>query len=112
MATTALRIPLRPSLPTQTVALALDGRRYRLRLDWIGRLQLWSFSLSTVDGALLLGVKGLVLGADLLARHRHNPAIPQGVLYFEDLQGLDAEATLDSLGVRHVLRFVLLSELP
>jgi hypothetical protein len=104
---TAFRIPLRPSRAAQTVAVTLDGRRYRLRLDWLGRLQRWSFSLSTVGGTLLLGTKGLVLGADLLKHHRHNPEIPQGVLYLEDLQGAGEEATLDSLGVRHVLRFVL-----
>jgi hypothetical protein len=74
-------------------------------------VQRWAFSLSTSGGALLLGTKGLVLGADLLKRHRYNPDIPQGVLYLEDLQGQDEDATLDSLGVRHVLRFFPLSEL-
>lgn len=108
MTRTVLRIPLRPSRPTQTVVTTLDGRRYRIKLDWIGRIARWSISIYSSDGALLLGTKGLVLGSDVLRRSRYNPAIPQGILYLEDLQGLDEEATLDSLGVRHVLRFAAL----
>ena len=103
----AYRIPIRPSRPSQTIAISLDGRRYRLRLEWLGRLARWAFSLYTAEGVLLLGTKGLVLGADLLKRSRHDPRIPQGVLYLADLQGANADATLDSLGVRHILRFVL-----
>jgi len=88
------------------VAITLDGRRYRIRVEWLGRLARWTLSISTADGTLLLGTKGLVLGSDLLRRSRHDPRVPQGILYLEDLQGADEEATLGSLGVRHVLRFV------
>lgn len=107
---TVTRIPLRPNRPTQEVVTTLDGRRYRLRLDWLGRIQRWAISVYSSDGALLVGCRGLVLGSDVLRRSRHDVRVPQGHLYLEDLQGAGEEATLESLGVRHVLRFILLSE--
>jgi len=104
------RIPLRPDLAHQAVNVTLDGRGYRLEVDWIGRIQRWTFSLYTSGGAPVLLTKGLVLGADLLQRTRYKPECPQGLLILRDLQRLDSEAELDTLGVRHVLSYVPLSE--
>ena len=101
---------MRPSRAAQSITLTLDGRRYRLDLDWIGRIRRWSFSLYTAAGAPIVRSKGLVVGADLLGRTRHDPRCPQGALHVVDLQG-DSDASLDSLGVRHVLYFTPLSEL-
>jgi hypothetical protein len=108
--TTARRIPLRPNIAAQSVTLTLDGRRYRLDLDWIGRIRRWSFSLYTADGTPIVQGKGLVVGADLLRRTRYNPACPQGALHLVDLRG-DTDAALDTLGVRHALYFTPLSEI-
>ena len=108
--TTALQIPLRANIPAQSVSVTLDGRRYRLQLDWIGRIRRWSFSLATESGTSIVRSKGLVLGADLLKRSRHNALCPQGALILTDLQQLEAEATIDSLGVRHVLYYIPRSE--
>ena len=110
--TTAQRIPLRPSLAAQSVNVTLDGRGYRVDLDWLGRIERWCFSLYTSSGEPVLRTKGLVLGADLLKRTRYRTDCPQGLLILRDLQDLEVEASLDSLGVRHVLMYVPLTELP
>ena len=103
-------IPVLPSVPAQEVVVTLEGRRYILRLDWLGRIETWSFSLFTENETPIVQGKGLVLGADLLRLSRHVPGCPQGQLYLADAQGLDAEATLESLGVRHLVVYVTSDE--
>ncbi len=108
--TTAFQIPMRPRVAAQTVNVALDGKRYRLELDWVGRLRRWAFSLATESGTYIVRSKGLVLGADLLKRSRYKTDCPQGALILTDLQKGEAEAGLDSLGVRQVLYYIPRSE--
>ncbi len=103
-------IPVLSGVPSQEILITLEGRRYLLRLDWLGRLETWSFSLFTENETPFLQGKGLVLGADLLRLSRHVPGCPQGSLLLTDSQGLDAEATLSSLGVRHLLIYVTSDE--
>lgn len=98
-----LKIPLRPNRAAQSVFVTLDGRRFRIDLDWIGRIRRWVFSLYTGSGTPILLCKGLALGADLLKRTRHRQDCPQGALLVRDRQDANAEPTLDSLGVRHDL---------
>ena len=100
---TVYKIPLRPGRAAQSVFVTLDGRRFRIDLDWLGRIRRWSFSLYTGAGVPLLRCKGLVLGADLLKRIQHNPEAPRGAFFLVDRQEANAEATLDSLGIRHDL---------
>lgn len=97
------KIPLRPNLAAQRVRVTLDGRRYRLDLDWIQRLRRWSFSLFTDSGDPIVRCKGLVLGADLLKRTRYRADCPQGALLLVDRRDMNEDASLDSLGVRHDL---------
>lgn len=108
---TAYRIPIRPRRAAQSINVTLDGRRFRIDLDWNGRIQRWTLSLFQANGDPILQSKAVVLGADLLGRTRHKLECPQGALILVDLQDGDVEADLDSLGVRHVLRFWPLAEL-
>lgn len=108
--TTSYRIPLRPDRAFQRVFVTLDGERYRFDLDFNSRLSRWVFSLATAGGTSIVRSKGLVLGADLLKRSRHNSRCPQGLLILRDLQDEGEEATIASLGRRHVLYYTPLSE--
>lgn len=103
MAETLIKLPIAPSTPHQVSTVTLDGRRYDLRIDWIQRVRRWSLSLSTAAGVSIMRGKFLALRSDLLRQVRWNPDAPQGVLVLLDLEDRDVEATLGSLGVRHVL---------
>lgn len=78
-----------------------DGRPFRLRFSWNGRIGRWFVSIATGAGVDLVQSKALVLGADVLRQVRWNPDAPQGSLTVVDLEGAGVEASLDSLGTRH-----------
>jgi len=108
--TTAQHIPTRPLRAAQSITVTLDGARYRVDLDWNARIGRWFLSLFGASGSAIVRSKALVLGSDLLRQARHSEACPRGLLIVRDMQDQDAEASLDSLGVRHRLYFVPLSE--
>lgn len=110
--TTSIRIPLRPNLPRQDIQVTLDGRSYTLSLDWIGRIQRWSFSLYAADGTAIVEGKGFVGGANLVGLKQHDPACPQGILALVDHRETSEPATLSSLGLQHILYFVPLDQIP
>ncbi len=97
-----ITIPVAWRTAAQSQVTTLGGRRYRLSLDWIGRIERWSFSLETEGGTVLCSTKGLALRADPLRILRYLPECPTGVLTVIDTEG-DEEPTLESLGRRHVL---------
>lgn len=101
-----LRVPLRPAVPSQRVFVTLAGRRFRLDLEWLGRIQRWSISVYTGAGDPIVQGKGLVLGANVLGQCRHRTDAPAGALLLSDTRDQNAEATLASLGTRHALYFV------
>lgn len=102
-----ITIPVAFRAPHQRQTTTLGGRRYILALDWIQRIQRWTISISTEDGALLLAGKGLAVEADLLKQVRYNPAVPRGLLTLLDLERTSStEASLESLGRRHALVYL------
>ncbi len=101
-----LIIPL-TTAPHQEQTTTLDGKRFRLRVDWNGRLERWYFDLFRDDGTAIVQGKALVTSADLLRQYRADPTAPQGALTLVDQEGRDEEAGLLSLGTRHVLWYVV-----
>lgn len=98
---TVYTIPVAARTAHQTQTTTLDGRRFRISLDWNQRIQRWFVSLATDEGVWIFRSKGLVLGSDILRQTRYLPEAPQGALVLLDLQDQDVEASLDSLGARH-----------
>lgn len=97
-----ITIPVAWRNPSQEQITTLDGRRYVLRLEWLGRIERWAFDLETEAGEVIARTKGLALRADLLRIMRYKEACPPGVLTVMDTEG-DSEPSLESLGRRHVL---------
>lgn len=96
--TQALSLPVRPGIAAQRFSVILDGRRYRIDLDWIGRIGRWSISFSLDGGSQVWGARILATRADLLREHRHRLDVPPGVLVCLDLAGLDREPSIETLG--------------
>lgn len=99
-------IPL-VSTPHQIQTTTLDGKRFRLRVDWNGRIERWFFDLLRDDDTPIVLGKALVTNADLLRQYRADPTCPQGVLMLVDQEGKDAEAGVLDLGTRHALWYVV-----
>ena len=95
----ALTLPARPLVAAQRFDVVLDGRRYRVDLDWIGRLGRWIVSLSALPSERpIFTSKIAATRADLLRPFRWNVDAPPGTLAMIDRAGLDREAALESLG--------------
>jgi hypothetical protein len=95
---TVLALPVRSGLAAQRFSVILDGRRYRIDLDWLGRIRRWSISLALDGGSVVWGSRILATTADLLRQHRHRDDVPPGILACIDLAGLDREPDLETLG--------------
>tara|TARA_R110000868_G_scaffold69705_2_gene204889 strand:- start:539 stop:868 length:330 start_codon:yes stop_codon:yes gene_type:complete len=93
-----LTLPVRLGVAAQRFSVVLDGRRYRIDLDWIGRTNRWSISFALDGGTVVWGSRTLATRSDLLKQHRHREDIPPGVLACIDLAGLDREPTIETLG--------------
>lgn len=103
-------IPVVPDDPNFDVRVVLGARTYRLRFDWMERLQRWSFSVYDQDDApLLLGVK-LLSNWPILARYRYDKRLPPGEIVAVNLESGDP-AGLGDLGVKVELRFWTYEEL-
>lgn len=98
-------LPTTPSVADQTALVTLDGRPFRFRFQWLGRIERWVFDLSRGDGTPIVLCKGLVIGADALRQVRYDPTAPQGVLTLVDSEGQGLEAGFDTLGVRHLVAY-------
>lgn len=96
-----LTIPVAIGVPDQSQTTTLDGRPFRFRFRWLGRIERWMLDLETDSGSPIFRCKGLVLGSDLLRQTRWNPEAPQGALMVADSLGQGVEAGLYTLGARH-----------
>lgn len=100
-----LTIPVADRTARQSQVTTLDGKRYRITLDWLQRVGRWVISVETLTGSVILRTKGLALGTDLFKQVRQLPECPPGTLTLVDTQGQDVEASLDTLGGRHLLLY-------
>jgi hypothetical protein len=106
MAATIVTIPVAAGVPHQSFTLALDGRRFEVRLNWIQRVRRWALDLATDSGESLMRCKFLATRADTLRQIRSNPDAPQGCLSVVDTENQDTEASLATLGRRHALIYL------
>lgn len=96
---TALRVPVTRSEPSQSLVVLLDGVRYRISLDWNGRIGRWLCALTHADsGRVVFTSRVLATRSDLLKPYRFSPDCPPGILSPIDLSGLDREASFSTLG--------------
>lgn len=80
-------IPTTPGLAHYTQATELDGREYRLRFEWTGRLSRWSFALLTEADVPL--VEGILLVPNVpLLRKLADERRPPGILAVQSVDGL------------------------
>lgn len=105
-------LPVRPSIPAQSFGVVLDGRRYRVSLDWIGRIGRWSIDLVREGGEPVFLGRILATGADLLRQFQAQTDVPVGVLVLVDRSGASREATLDTLGRPDGHSLVFVAEIP
>lgn len=95
-----LRIPLTVNEPHQRAAVLLSGVRYRIALDWNGRIGRWIVGLTHADsGRAIFSGRILATRADLLRLYRFSPDCPAGTLFAYDAAGLDREASFTTLGL-------------
>lgn len=105
MSAPPILIPVARQNPSQSQITTLDGRRYSIRLEWIGRIGRWAIDLSTESGTAILRCKVAALRSDLLRQVRHRTDVPPGILVMVDTLNQDAEAGLSTLGARHQLAY-------
>lgn len=107
---TALRIPVSKAEPSQSLVVLLDGVRYRVSLDWNGRIGRWLCALTHADsGRALFTGRVLATRSDLLRLYRFSPDCPPGILSPIDLSGLDREASFSTLGADDGIALVYFS---
>jgi hypothetical protein len=97
--TTLLAIPVRPSVPHQTMRVHLDGRDFGLRFRWSQREERWYFDVSDASDGLIVGSLKVVANYPLLASSRGSGlAIPDGELFAVDRRSAPADPTLENFG--------------
>jgi len=106
----ALRIPVSKAEPSQSLVVLLDGVRYRVSLDWNGRIGRWLCALTHADsGRVVFTSRVLATRSDLLRLYRFSPDCPPGILSPIDLSGLDREADFSTLGADDGIALVYFS---
>lgn len=114
MATISINFQLTYEQPFVTGLVILDGRQFRIRIDYsprtIGnegleppdpispenpRRTLGTFRMTwqTSSGVTIISSKRVCLGTDLLRLHKYNPQVPQGSLNVIALSGVGIEPT-------------------
>lgn len=107
-------IDITPSEPWQEITVPIDEgdgitNTYIFEFKWNVRDTSWYLTLREQDETEIFTGKRLVLGMYIGRRSRH-PLLRKGVLVLVDTTRSGAEATLDSLGAQHVLRYFTAQE--
>lgn len=114
MTTISLNFQLTYEQPFVTGLVILDGRQFRVRIDYSPRtigtegfepanpafpenplrtLGTFRMTWKTSAGDTLISAKRICLGIDLLRLHKHNPQVPQGSLNVLALSEIGFEPT-------------------
>jgi hypothetical protein len=99
------KIPVRGDLPSHTVKVTLEGKKYGLAFRWSERESAWYMSISLEDATPIASGIKVVLGPVLNARVVRDDAPPGGFLAY-DTSGQDQEAGETDLGSRVELIYV------
>ncbi len=97
-------IPVNESVVAFDQQVELDGRIFELIFKWNKRDSHWNMSIGR-NGSLLISSIKLVIIPDLLAQHRRIAGIPEGVLFIDDLDGMDTDPNDMNFGDRVVLKY-------
>lgn len=82
----------------------LDGRVFDLYFRWNVRGDHWSMDIGRDGIVLIYGIK-LVTISDLLDQYQRIADLPDGTLFIDDLDGLDADPDGENFGDRVVLKY-------
>ncbi len=99
-----LIIPVSDTTDPFDEQVELDGRVYDLAFRWNVRGNHWSMDIGRDGNVLVFGIK-LVIIPDLLIQYRRIGDLPLGILFVDDLNGLDTDPDGDNFGDRVVLKY-------
>lgn len=107
-----INIPLSEGkpLPFFDMQAPLDGVTYTIQIRWNVRWNAWFMNILD-DNALNVLIAGLRLVSDWPIAAYRTGRQPPGAFMLVDTAGVGADATIDSLGVRHQLRYWTAAEL-
>lgn len=97
-------IPVTDSTDHFNEQVELDGRIYDLIFKWNARDDHWNISIGR-DGIILVSSIKLVVTTDLLGQFRRIGGLPDGILFVDDLDGLDNDPDDQNFGDRVVLKY-------
>lgn len=102
-----LEIPVTVELDRYSQTVAIEDVEYRFLFAYNTRMELWTLSVTTVDGDDLATGIPLVANSSLLGRWGGVDALPRdGQLMLVDISGEDREPLRESLGDSHRLLWI------
>lgn len=106
----SLTLPLDSTDPHYTVVVALEGVRYKIKMDWNERVEAWAFSLLLEDDTKILSGVRVIPDWPVLRKVASSNA-PPGEIYFRDTSGDGEPPGRYDLGERVVATYFEESEL-
>lgn len=97
-------IPVSDTTDPFDLQVELDGRVYDLYFRWNSRDIHWVMDIGRDGTVLVYGIK-LVNSPDVLIQFRRISDMPDGVLFIDDLDGLDNDPDDLNFGDRVVLKY-------
>ena len=97
-------IPVNDTIDPFDLQVELDGRVYDLYFRWNSRGIHWTMDLGRDGTVLVYGIK-LVVTTDLLSQYQRIADMPDGILFVDDLDGLDNDPNDTNFGDRVVLKY-------
>jgi len=97
-------IPVNDTTDAFDQDVELNGRIFKLLFRWNQRDNKWEMDIVR-DGVLLVAGITLVIIPDLLIQYRRISGMPEGMLFIDDLDGLDTDPNDINFGDRVVLKY-------
>ncbi len=107
----SLTLPLRSDLEDYDLQVTLDGVLFTLRFRWNRREQCWYMDVGGENGRPILASIKVVIDYPLGARSR-NALMPAGMFVAVDTTSQRLDPGLNDLGVRVLLLYFEVAELP
>lgn len=82
----------------------LDGRIFDLVFRWNPRGIHWSMDIGRDGNVLVAGIK-VITDGDILNQYQRIADLPDGILFVDDLDGLDTDPDDENFGDRVVLKY-------
>lgn len=104
-----IEIPLRNDLANFEFTIDLEDSTYRFSFLWNERTQLWSFSISEIDGTPIICGIPVFVEYQVLQRFK-DIRLPPGFISFYDTSGKHLNPGRDDLGDRVKMIYILSDE--